>query len=405
MTKLTPVKQLHACKQRLGEIVFLEFETPDLIVAHQKLGEEVKLQAQKILRGKLDKLNSEQFVEKVKLVRQCEIAIKKKLLSTTIDDRIRCALDEYLNCLLAWSHGAQLSSLQHQLLNGLVVDEKPISALDLALLLQNDNTGCQTGVYKEQDGSVILWHTEEDVKEEAGDDRFDKLRIVTFRIERKEGIEEISAFVYPDLLPGPAYGWRSDNFVQVVDALHLKSQPQNGNMLANIATWITLRLGKEVEPQEVIEALGPFLDGYAIIVVKEKSGQIFGNKIEFAGDQKLITFLADNPGSFLFQVNVFSEKEGATATVYEDINPEVRKFYEGRIYRTERAVNKVKKATSAHHCLFKLLSSRAGGDYAYANEDVKSYFVGKVSSYGMELWLGEGPALSGDTPRVIRIKR
>jgi hypothetical protein len=53
---------------------------------------------------------------------------------------------------------------------------EPLGQIDLAMFLQNDCTGCQTGMYRAQDGSVVLWHTEEDVEDEPGSG-FDLLRI------------------------------------------------------------------------------------------------------------------------------------------------------------------------------------------------------------------------------------
>ncbi|MCZ6678911.1 MAG: hypothetical protein O7E52_16890 [Candidatus Poribacteria bacterium] len=285
----------------------------------------------------------------------------------------------------------------------MVVDNEPISTGDLALLLQNDNSGCQTGVYREADGSVILWHTEEDFDKDGS--RFDKLRIASFQVGAPDRIEKINAFVYPDLLPGPAYAWRSDNFVQAVDALFLKPNTHDGSMLANVASWITLRLGKAVEPKEVIETLGPFVDGYALTIVQGNDERVLASKIEFAGDQMLTSSLDNSTGSFLFQVNVFSKKGTSIAATYEKIDRKTRRRFEERIARTERAIAKVQRSNNARFCLFKLLSSRLGGDDAYANKHVKSYFLNTVSHKGMEIWIDAGPATIEDKPKVISLGR
>lgn len=402
MPKFVPTIQLMATKQRLGEVVFLEFENSDIVTAHQRLGKEVKEQVHKILNRKLNKLSYEEIVDQIRLVRRCRSTITEKSISPRIDGRIRRALSEYLACLSAWSDGIQLSGFQHYRLRGLIVENEPISPDDLALLLQNDNPGCQTGVYREEDNSVTLWHTEEDVEEDFGS-RFDKLRVVSFSVSENDRAEKINAFVYPDLLPGPAYCWRNNDFVQAVDALFLKQNTRNNGMLANVATWTTLRLGKKVEPKEVIEALGPFIDGYALTVVQEKDGHVLASKIEFADDQMLTTLLDRSTGSFLFQVNVFSKRDASIAITYENIDWNARKSFEERITRTECALRTVRTPNDVLPCLFRLLSSRLGGHDAYANAHVKSYFLNKVSNKGMEIWIGAGPAVRGDQPKKLTI--
>jgi hypothetical protein len=399
MPKFVPISQLRASKERLGPIDFLDFRELDLVTAHRKLGEAVKEQAQNILLRKLDRLDKAQFVEGIRLARLGRGALVEKLHAPYIDSRIRRALGEYLDCLSVWTAGAELGRIHHKLLSGLVVDGLPVLAGDLALFLQNDNLGCQTGVYRENGGAVILWHTEEDVQK-AGS-RFDKPRIATFHTG--DGCQ-MNAFIYPDLLPGPAYCWRSDGFIQAVDSLPLKPAPE-AYVLANIATWVTLRLGKTVEPEVVIETLGPFVDGYALTVVQEKGGEVLANKIEFAGDQYLLSSLENEPGCFLFQVNIFSDKEADVAADYEDIHSNHRQTLEGRVTRTSRALRRLTPSDNTTASFFRLLASRLGNDYGYANEDVKSYFTGRISSTEMEIRIGSGPALKGDQLYVIRRKK
>ena len=399
MTKFVPISQLRASKERLGPIDFLDFGELDLVAAHRRLGEEVKEQAQKILLRKLDRLDKPEFVERLRLARQGRGALAEKLHAPYIDPRIRRALGEYLDCLSVWTAGAELGRVQHPLLSDLRVDGLPVLAGDLALFLQNDNLGCQTGVYREEGGAVILWHTEEDVQETGS--RFDKPRIATFRTG--DG-PEMSAFIYPDLLPGPAYCWRSDGFIQAVDSLPLKPAPE-AYVLANIATWITLRLGKAVALEAVIEALGPFVDGYALTVVQEKGGEVLADKIEFAGDDYLFSPLENEPGCFLFQVNIFSDKAATVAATYENIHPDHRQTLEGRITRTSRAIQRFTPSNNTATSFFRLMASRLGNDYGYANEDVKSYFIGRITPTGMELHIGAGPALKQDQLKIVRYKK
>jgi len=399
MPSFAPIQQLVEAKDRLGQVTFLDYKSLGFMAAHRELGQEVKHQAHRFLSNKLDKLSRKQLIEQIRLVRQCRNALKEKSLSPRIDPKIRASLVEYLHCLSAWCEGAELYKFQHHQLYRLIVDSEAVSANDLALFLQNDNTGCQTGVYRDKNGSVILWHTEEDAEEESGS-RFDKLRIASFRIVQNNKVDEINAFIYPDLLPGPAYCWRNDNFVQAVDAFFLKPKVLNTSILANIATWMTWRVGNEIEPEMVIEALAPYIDGYALMVVQEKNNSVYAKKIEFAGDRMLLNALENVPGSFLFQVNILSDKDEA---IVETIDLDVRKLYEERLLRTERVIKKLRPINLTPSYFLRLLSSRIGGDFAYANMDVKSYFVSKVSPKGMGFWIGVGPALKSDKPEVISI--
>lgn len=395
MPTFGPTRPLEAVKERLGPLEFLDFRGLDLVTAHRKLGETVKAQAQKVLRRKLDHLSHEQFIGKIGLARAGRRVLEEKLQSPQLAGRLQQALHEYLACLSAWAAGVGLENFQHGLLQG---ERELVSAVELALFLQNDNVGCQTGVYRDKAGAVMLWHTEEDVEAEPGS-RFDKLRLATFHTG--DDGSEINAFIYPDLLPGPAFGWRRDGFLQAVDSLPLK--PAAGAyMLANIAAWVTLRLGKAFDPETVIAALGPFYDGYALTTVRLKDEQVLATKVEFAGDQQLVSALDSRPGSYLFQVNIFSDEKAAVALAYEDTERDSRSGLEQRLTRTTRALKSLHLAENAPACLSRLLASRLGGDYAYANEDVKSYFLGKLSGGDMEIYIGSGPALKEDLPRIVR---
>jgi hypothetical protein len=396
------VSHLAETKSRLGNIEFLDFRGLDLVNAHQELGKDVRLQVQKILRKKLDELDEEQLSSQARLVRQCRKTIEDKISSLSIDHQIRDGLKKYLACLSAWSMGAELNEFQHQRLQSFSIDGTSISSEDLALLLQNDNTGCQTGIYREQNGSIVLWHTEED-EEEPGI-RFDKLRIAFFQKTENSQSKEISAFIYPEILPGPAYCWHSDGYVQAIDSLYLKQNHQKNCIFANIATWITFLLGKDLPQEEIIKSLSPFVDGYALTAVQRNSSTVSAKIIEFAGDKVNMSSLADSAGSYLFQVNLVSNKSDPIAMSYQEIDEENRRYYNDRVDRTNRVMKSIKPPPNSLRWFFRLIASRLGGDGAYANEYVKSYFIYKMSINEVEIWIGAGPALIGDNPTVITQK-
>ncbi len=410
------LSELKAVKARLGGLAFLDFTSSDLESAHKNLGQNVKDQVYKILHNKFEHQNPELLAEQIRQVRRCRSILTARAGLAKADPAIRpvkrplirAGLDDYLRCLAAWAEGAELDDFSHPNLSRFRVDGKAVKGLDLAWLLQHDNTGCQTGLYRRADGSVILWHTEEDGEEEG--DRFDKLRLFSFQINDEASKRvTVHALIYPDLLPGPAFGWRSDGFIQAVDALLVKqSQPKGGGVLANIASWMTLRLGPRVEPEEVLKAMQPFYDGLAINTVSRTDGRIYPGKCEFFNNTILPCGLAEAPGSYLFQVNVFAQSREAELLNMESIPAEYRQVFVDRAYRTRRMLNKLRKDSPGQKIeledFFKLITSRAGGDWGYANPDVKAYFLAKVSVQGTEIWLGNGPPLSEDEPLKLDVR-
>ncbi len=385
MVQFASPQQLDLARERLGPLHFLDFSHLDLVTAHRCLGEAVGGQTRQILGRKLARLDEKKYAEKIRFSRRCHAAMVDRLSSGVLARPLQTALDEYLACLIAWSEGAQLALAAPGHPAGLTVDGRPVSALDLALLLQDENQGCQTGVYRDRDGSVFLWHTEEDVEPEPGH-RFDRLRVVSFGVG---GAGPVHAFIYPDLLPGPAFCWGT-GFIQAVDSLPVKARPDG--LLANTASWLTMRLAGTVEPQTVFAALAPFADGYALTMAWTQGTSPGAVAVEFAGRHVETRRLSDRAGDYLFQVNIFSNPGSPIALAHELARPETRQNMEGRLARTARALNRIHLAPAAFDGLRYLLACRLGGDYAYANDDVKATVIGRVSAGGVEIRLAEGPA-------------
>ena len=211
---------LQAVKDRFGGLVFLDFSKHDLRTAHRMLGEQVSAQVHKILRQRLERLDRSKLNFLLTQTCSCAETLTDKLSDQRLDPRLQGALQEYVDCLAAWADGAGLRDFDHPALAA----QRRLCPLDLALFLQHDSTGCQTGMYRQGDGSVILWHTEEDIEFEAGSG-FDQLRLASFNVGDEENPITMTAFIYPDLLPGPAFGWRSDGYTQAVDNLHIRETP------------------------------------------------------------------------------------------------------------------------------------------------------------------------------------
>jgi hypothetical protein len=392
---------LQAVKDRYGGLVGLDFTAYDLPSAHLLLGKHVKRQVHKILRRRLGCLDAKSFTRQLSQARSCHSILTAKSKDLRIDARLRLAVSEYLECLAAWTEGAGLSGFTHPALHAYL----PVEAIDLALYLQHDASGCQTGMYRTHDGSVILWHTEEDVEPEPGSG-FDQLRMVSFNVGDHSNPVISQAFTYPDLLPGPAFGWRTDGYTQAVDTLHIKALPElSTGVLANVVTWLTLRLGSLIDPQEVIEALQPYVDGYALNTVYKQSGTVRACKYEFASNRIMPYYLDEQPGSYFFQGNIFTQKDHPWVLELEDILPYARELYQQRQVRTQVAIqNKDGRAGEPGDMrfFFELLSSKDGDRWAYANQDVKAYFILRQAIMGTEVWLGHGPALQTDLVSVIR---
>jgi hypothetical protein len=395
---MAKVSDLRAVKTRFNGLVKLDFTRYDLTTAHRLLGQHVKPQVQKILKNKVDTWEEARIRKLLAQSQACITLLGEKAADTHIDERLRSAVGEYLQSLSAWVDGAGLASFVHPAL----ADLQPLGRLDMAMFLQNDCTGCQTGMYRVHDGSVVLWHTEEDEEEEPGSG-FDLLRIAEFNVGDRNHPVVMHAFIYPDLLPGPAFGWRSDGLAQGVDKLPIRDFPNlDAGVLANVITWLTLRLGPAMEPLEIIESLQPYYDGYALNTVRLNRDSVQADKYEFAADCILSSHLNEKPESYLFQVNIFSDRAHPWVAELEDIRQDWYELYQQRVERTVNAIqNKDGNSAVAMRFFFDLITSQDGDGWAYANKDVKAYFIHRQNLQGAETWLGDGPAMAEDTVSVL----
>ncbi len=379
------LKQL---KRNLGPILHLDFTAFDGVTAHTKLGMEVQEQVYSILTRKLAKLSQAELIDQLRIARASKSAIDARISAGRLDNLIRSAFAEYIDCISGWALGAQLNHFRHEKLDNLLVDGTLVSGEDLAYFLQSEATGCQTGIIRAVDGSIIMWHTEEDA-EPATENRFDKLRIFSFRYKDKK---QISAFIYPDLLPGPAFGWSSDGFVQAIDTLYARPYQSQAALASNTVAWIRLCIGRELGSQELMEAIRPFQTGCAIVTITQMEDKIDGQRLEFAGNQWMDAILPEEPGSFLFQVNLFSARGSEFALNNESVPPGKQAALLRRISRTRRAITRIGNSGEKAASLLRLLASRTGGEYAYCNKDVKVHLICQASHQAISKMIGAGPA-------------
>lgn len=393
------------------EMEILDLRRYELVEAHKALGEAVRQPVWNWLRRKLDELESDEYVRRLRQSRVCLSWATQQCARLAADHPLRAAFLEYLGCLSAWADGARLEMIAHPRLR-LAVDDRPVSALDRALLLQHDNQGCQTGLYRLADGSGLLWHSEEDGN--AG--RFDKMRIAIMearnfpKVGGSSGYEavEFHAFIYPDLLPGPAFGWRSDGCVQAVDNINLYAAPDYPyGCLANLAAWLALRLGPLVSTQEIVSVMMPFYDGYAINRLYPCDSAVCGEKYEFGGQVGFGAQLGDAPGSSLFQVNIFSRRDDPALLALEGLEQTRRHALDLRYRRTMSALHRKPPEASAEAVVdyfYRLLCSRRGGEMGYANLDVQAYLLAHLENRRLRLWTGAGPAQRGKLGEAAEVR-
>jgi hypothetical protein len=392
---------LQSVKSRLGELVLLDFTAYSLPEAHRLLGQHVSTQVHKILTDRLDTLPPDQIARYFDQVRVCAQVISSKMNGVYVDPHLRAALAEYMECLAAWAGGVGLRGYDHPAL----APYQPLTEIELALFLQHDSAGCQSGMLRSHDGGVTLWHTEEDIEPEPGSG-FDQLRIASFSVIDGESPVTISAFIYPDLLPGPAFGWRSDGYIQAADLLYIKflaSEVQA--ILGNIITWLALRLGASVDVQVLLQAILPTFDGYALNILRVVNEEVQADKFEF-GAQYFFSHTLDNtPGAYMYQANMFTDGADPRTREIEDLLPEERGWFEGRAKNTANLLKGRRQSSdisSEMEFLLNMLTSRACGKWAYANQHVKDYFICHQTPTETELWLGAGPAFKNDHPTVIK---
>jgi hypothetical protein len=157
--------------------------------------------------------------------------------------------------------------------------------------------------------------------------------------------------------------------------------------------------------RKVIESLQPFYDGYALNTIHLEADRVLAQKHEFAANRIIPSLLDVCPKSYLFQVNIFSDRAHPWVGELEDLRSDWCRLYEKRVERTANAIrNKDGKSGEKGEMefFFNLMTSQVGNGWAYANEDVKAYFIHKQSLNRAETWLGDGPAIPGDPITVVK---
>jgi hypothetical protein len=387
--------EVETVKSSLGPIHHLDLTAHEIARGHYELGTDVGARVRLFLAKKFEPMGTHEILGELRRARMAREAIARCQASASTPRRVSQALHDYLRSLDAWAAGAGLAAFARDDLSGLEVDGDRVSAEDLAMVLQDESNGCQTGVYREDETTVFLWHTEED--RTYGDfSRFDRLRLASFTVAGENGPRTMTGFVYPDLLPGPAFGWSGSNYAHAVDAFYLRPPDGRPGMPANTATWVCLYLAGSMSTADVARALGPFPDGYALSSIWRTETSVRGDTTEFIASTVVSSPLPEAAGSSAFKVNYLSERASQAVSGLEDLHPERRVVLERRVRRTSREIRAVAQSEDRVAGFARLLSSRVGGTFAYSNEAVKAHFLCRMAREETSVWVGPGPAVYED---------
>jgi hypothetical protein len=371
-------------RRRLGPIELLSIEASSLPEAHRRLGATLAAPASAAIAAQIAATPRPALAQQLATAAASAAFLHARAASREVAAPIRRALTEYLECLAAWAEAAGVDAL---LGDALAVDGRRVTREELALWAQDDNTGCQTGLLRRADGSVILWHTEEDT---IG--HLDRPRLVSFAV----GGETLSAFLYPYLLPGPAFGFRTGQ-VHAVDSLHVRRDRTPSGAFTSTVSWLVWRLGPAVDAAAVARALSPCVDGCALVIAQPTSRGVQAAVHELGGRHLASRRLPDRAGARDVQVNMVHRVKGRLGRE-EALTRRERLKYERRVARARDFLHGAGRDPGPGD-LLRMLAGRRGGTYAFANADVKAHCVAVIGREGFELHAEAGPACRGDAYR------
>ncbi len=375
---------LKTFKKQFGPLRRFTIHAKSIVAAHEVLGKNMRAEIARVIKSKVATKTPKQFASEILFIRSCAEHFSHRVAKSSAP--LSAMGKTYISCLTAWAKGSGIST---SLIPARYREKVPsLTALDLAWWLQNDNVGCQTGMMRETDGGVIFWHTEED-----NSGYLNKPYVASFKIP---GFPPIHAFMYPFLLPGPAFAWNTE-FFQAVDFLYVGLKKRTAGTLANSIAWMSLWYGQKVALQKIVAAFGPYFDGYAVNTIKKSKNQkISGDKIEFGADAFFTTTLKTTPGSKLVQANCVSS---ATSTLFKKYNDSTAKKDWKLRQRVQRVNDWLMSFKKTYHRLPRaadltsLLASRNGKGYGFANTDVKAYVFGRVGKSNIDVNVDAGPCI------------
>lgn len=371
-----------------GVLTVRELRASSLVAGHRALGAWLAEPARRAVGLRIAAVGADELARQIGAARACRgfmIGCGRRAGTPLL---LRRAIDEYFACLDAWSRAAGLAACAERVpkVAGLRVAGLQISAEDLGMWAQDDNTGCQTGMIRRADRSVMLWHTEEDT---IG--YIDAPRLATLCVD---GVAR-SAFIYPYLLPGPAFGWSGEQ-VHAVDSLHVRDAAAPVGAYTALASWLVWRLGPELEVRAIARALVPFVDGCAIHVVRCTGRTPSAEVLELGARQVQRRVLRAQAGAIEAQANAVIDGASALAR-REGMRERQRRLYVRRVERARAAMAAIcaQPGGASPEAVLRLLADRRGGGYANANSDVFGHCLAVVSAAGLRVQVGAGPVQVG----------
>ncbi len=152
-------------------------------------------------------------------------------------------------------------------------------------------------------------------------------------------------------------------------------------------------VGELMPTREIIRSITPVFDGYALFTLSPEQSKIACSRMEFTADEMHFSSLNDEPGSYLLQTNAFSTEACVMAIKFERNPFPTRKKYKTRIQQAETYLEKLAHSEIGLEHIQKMLCSRRGGRWAFANKDVKAHLFGRLSSKSLEIHSHPGMAL------------
>lgn len=379
------ITELRATKESLGPLVVDTIQANSFSEAHFTLAKQLSPQIQKLAKIKTEDTKPKDK----KITAKCweKIKAKQQELQAT-KPQIASLIGEYIASIEAWAKGAEIT-------------------LEEALLLQNDNVGCQTFAIRGNNNEIFIGHTEEEIN----DERIDKARWLTFKVADQER----QAFIYPDLLPGPAFSFANGCFM-AVDALFClasNKQKKEGGFLANAAVWMLWRSGDQELAEEIIQSVGPFYDGYAINLLYLDQGKPTAKTLEFIGESPaIVRKLGEQIGDTNIQVNCSSVGAIKDLRPYEDLDEKDINGLNNRTRIIDRALGLTQKITQVKDKGFspeiirRILSFKLGDEDwpSLAAPFSRGHVSGQLSQTGFEMLIDSGPALKRESPYQFRWK-
>jgi hypothetical protein len=381
---------LLAERRRLGPVHVHTIAAPSLAAAHGALGAIVSRPARVAVAARIAATSPATFAAQIACARASRAFLERRAAARAgAPAAVKAAVGEYLACLDAWTAAVGLGARAARCPR---VSGEPVTPGDLALWMQDDNTGCQTGLLRRPGGAVLLWHTEEDT---IG--YFDRPRVATFMA----GGAERSAFLYAYLLPGPAFGWQADQ-IHAVDSLNVHRVGARAGAFTSAASWLIWRLGAEVPARVVLRALAPYVDACAVHVVRAGGAAPQAETHEIGGRHVVGRRLGVRAGASIVQANLVWRRDGALARE-EGLSPLLRARYGARLGRMVEDLARIaRRGAPDGEQILHMMASRRGGPYAYANDDVKAHCVAEIDAGGVVVHLGVGAAHPRDVYRPAR---